>query len=38
MDKLERMKQLIKELNNASYAYYNQVPIMSDYESDIIGT
>lgn len=34
MDKLERMKQLIKELNNASYAYYNQVPIMSDYEWD----
>ena len=34
MDKLERMKQLIKELNNASYAYYNQVPIMSDYELD----
>lgn len=34
MDKLERMKQLIKELNNASYAYYNRVPIMSDYEWD----
>lgn len=34
MNKLERMKQLIKELNNASYAYYNQVPIMSDYEWD----
>ena len=34
MDKLERMKQLIKELNNASYAYYNQVPIISDYEWD----
>ena len=34
MDKLERIKQLIKELNNASYAYYNQVPIMSDYEWD----
>lgn len=34
MDKLKRMKQLIKELNNASYAYYNQVPIMSDYEWD----
>lgn len=28
------MKQLIKELNNASYAYYNQVPIMPDYEWD----
>lgn len=34
MNKLERMKQLIKELNNASYAYYNQVPIMPDYEWD----
>ena len=34
MDKLERIKQLIKDLNNASYAYYNQVPIMSDYEWD----
>jgi len=34
MDKLERIKQLIKELNNASYAYYNQVPIMPDYEWD----
>lgn len=34
MDKLERMKQLIKELNNASYAYYNRVPIMSDYKWD----
>ena len=34
MDKLERIKELIKELNNASYAYYNQVPIMSDYEWD----
>lgn len=34
MNKLERIKQLIKELNNASYAYYNQVPIMPDYEWD----
>lgn len=34
MNKLERIKQLIKELNDASYAYYNQVPIMSDYEWD----
>ena len=32
--KLERIKQLIKDLNNASYAYYNQVPIMPDYEWD----
>lgn len=34
MNKLERIKQLIKELNNASYAYYNQVPIMPDYKWD----
>lgn len=34
MNKLERIKQLIKELNNASYAYYNQIPIMPDYEWD----
>ena len=34
MDKLERIKQLIEELNNASYAYYNQVSIMPDYEWD----
>ena len=34
MDKLERVKQLIKDLNNASYAYYNQIPIMPDYEWD----
>lgn len=34
MDKLERIKQLIKDLNNASYAYYSQVPIMPDYEWD----
>lgn len=34
MDKLERAKQLIKDLNNASYAYYNQIPIMPDYEWD----
>ena len=34
MDKLERIKQLIKNLNNASYAYYNQIPIMPDYEWD----
>ena len=34
LDKIERIKKLIKELNNASYAYYNQVPIMSDYEWD----
>lgn len=34
MSKLERIKQLIKDLNNASYAYYNQIPIMPDYEWD----
>lgn len=34
MDKLEMIKQLIKELNNASYAYYNQIPIMPDYKWD----
>lgn len=34
MNKLERIKQLIKELDNASYAYYNQIPIMPDYEWD----
>lgn len=34
MEQLERIKQLIKDLNNASYAYYNQVPIMPDYEWD----
>lgn len=34
MNKLERIKQLIKELNNASYAYYNQIPIIPDYEWD----
>lgn len=34
MNKLERIKELIKELNNTSYAYYNQVPIMPDYEWD----
>lgn len=34
MDKLERIKQLIKDLNNASYAYYNQIPIVPDYEWD----
>lgn len=34
MNKLERMKELINILNNASNAYYNQIPIMSDYEWD----
>ena len=34
MEKIERIKKLIKELNNASYAYYNTVPLMPDYEWD----
>ena len=34
MEKVERMKELINTLNNASNAYYNQSPIMSDYEWD----
>lgn len=34
MNKLERMKELINILNNASNAYYNQIPIISDYEWD----
>lgn len=34
MKKIKRMKELINTLNNASNAYYNQSPIMSDYEWD----
>lgn len=34
MEKIERMKELINTLNNASNAYYNQSPIMSDYKWD----
>ena len=34
MDKVERIKKLIKELNDASYSYYNTVSLMSDYEWD----
>lgn len=34
MEKIERMKELVNTLNNASDAYYNQSPIMSDYEWD----
>ena len=34
MEKIDRIKKLIKELNNASYAYYNTVPLMPDYEWD----
>ena len=31
---IEKMKALIEELNNASIAYYTNVPIMSDYDWD----
>lgn len=34
MDKIERLKDLIKTLNEASNAYYNSTPIMTDYEWD----
>ena len=34
LDKIKRIKELIKEINNASYAYYNTVPLMPDYEWD----
>lgn len=34
LDKIKRIKELIEELNKASYAYYNTVPIMPDYEWD----
>lgn len=30
----KRIKQLVDELNDASFAYYNKTPIMSDYEWD----
>ena len=34
-DKINRMKELIKLLNKASYAYYqDSAPIMTDYEYD----
>ena len=29
-----KMKELIQELNTASYAYYTSTPIMSDYDWD----
>ena len=32
--KIEKMKSLIEELNNASIAYYTSTPIMSDYDWD----
>lgn len=31
---IEKMKNLIEELNNASVAYYTSTPIMSDYDWD----
>lgn len=34
MDKIKRLKELIKILNNASNAYYNSTPTMTDYEWD----
>ena len=34
MDKIKRLKKLIEILNNASNAYYNSVPNMTDYEWD----
>lgn len=34
MDKIKRLKELIEILNNASNAYYNSTPIMTDYKWD----
>lgn len=34
MNGIEKMKQLIKELNNASNSYYNKTPIMTDEKWD----
>lgn len=31
---IEKMKDLIQELNNASIEYYTSTPIMSDYDWD----
>lgn len=31
-ERIEKMKSLIEELNNASIAYYTSTPIMSDYD------
>jgi len=33
-ERIEKIKTLIEELNNASIAYYTSVPIMSDYDWD----
>ena len=34
MNKIHRIKEIIKILNNASNLYYNSTPIMTDYEWD----
>lgn len=34
MDKVKRIKELIEILNNASFTYYNDNPIMPDYKWD----
>ena len=34
IEKINRIKQLINELNKASDAYYNSTPIMTDYDWD----
>ena len=34
MDKIKKLKELIEILNNASNAYYNSTPNMTDYEWD----
>lgn len=33
-ERIEKMKTLIEELNNASIEYYTSTPIMSDYDWD----
>ena len=33
-ERIEKMKNLIEELNNASIAYYTSTPIMSAYDQD----
>ena len=34
LNRIHRIKWLIKVLNNASNLYYNSTPIMTDYEQD----
>ena len=34
LDKIKRLKELIEILNDASNAYYNSTPNMTDYEWD----